>query len=199
MSSASPALDPSDSQLARQSQAGDRDALEELLRRHRPRLVLWMGTLIWDQDEAESLAQEALTRAMTGLGRFDASQPFAAWLHGIGLNLCRNHLRSLSRHAVTTGDAALQQVAAKSGRRLGVLSGILRGELEQQTLAAIQALPLALREAFVLHELEDFDYDEMGRMCGVSAATLRVRVHRAKALLRDRLGSLVDTWLRGAK
>ena len=197
MSSASPALDPSDSQLARQSQAGDRDALEELLRRHRPRLVLGMGTLIWDQDEAESLAQEALTRAMTGLGRFDASQPFAAWLHGIGLNLCRNHLRS--RHALTGNDAALQQVAARGGRRLGVLSGILRGELEKQTLAAIQALPLALREAFVLHELEDFDYDEMSRMCGVSEATLRVRVHRAKGLLRDSLGSLVDTWLRGTK
>jgi RNA polymerase sigma factor (sigma-70 family) len=77
-----------------------------------------------------------------------------------------------------------------------VLSGILRREASDLTFEAIDQLPMPLREAFVLRFIEGMDYAEIGQAVGIDPATLRVRAHRARALLRAHLGSAVDTWLR---
>lgn len=187
--------DASDADLARQVQRGESAAFDELTRRHRPRLVRWLTSLVWDADEAENLAQEALARALAQIATFRPELSFAAWLNGIALNLARHYLRTRSRRAEVTDPAVLQAEAAGSLKRRGVLSSLVSREQHELVHLAIAELPIPLREAFVLHEIEEFDYPEMAAMSGVAEGTLRVRVHRAKALLRDRLGSMVDTWL----
>ena len=77
-----------------------------------------------------------------------------------------------------------------------MLSGILRREIGDHTLQAIAQLPESLREAFVLHFVEEMDYEAISAITGVAAGTLRVRSHRARTLLRNSLGPVVDTWLR---
>ena len=61
---------------------------------------------------------------------------------------------------------------------------------------AMRMLPEALREAFVLHACENLAYEEIGQILNISAGTARVRAHRARLLLRDRMGPVVDTWYR---
>jgi RNA polymerase sigma-70 factor (ECF subfamily) len=185
-----------DAELAARALAGEAGAFDELVRRHRPRLVRTIALLIGDADEAESLAQETLTRVYAQLADFETGRPFGPWLHGIALNLCRNHLRDRARRARPTAPDRLGEAAAAEGRRQGVLSGILRREAGDHTLRAIGELPEVLREAFVLHFVEGLDYAEMSRITGVAAGTLRVRSHRARTLLRSSLGDVVDTWLR---
>jgi RNA polymerase sigma factor (sigma-70 family) len=185
-----------DNALVAAARAGESAAFDELVRRHRPRLVRVAALLTGDADEAESLAQEALSRAYSQLGEFDLARPFGPWLHGIALNLCRNHLRDRARRARPVPPEQLGEAAAPEGRRQGVLSGILRKEAGDRALRAIGLLPEALREAFVLHFIEGLDYAEAGEITGVAAGTLRVRAHRARTLLRADLGDVVDTWLR---
>lgn len=192
-----PTADP-ELELVQRAVAGDAVAFGELAGRHRPGLVRFIALHIGDADEAESLAQEALTRAFAGLATFQADLSFTAWLRGIALNLCRNYLRDRARHANPVAPEQLGKTPATEGQRHGVLSGILRRESGDQTMQAVGELPEALREAFVLHFLDGLDYAEMARVTGVVAGTLRVRAHRARALLRDRLGPVVDTWLRPA-
>lgn len=189
-------MDASDSQLVTQAQAGETGAFAELVERHRPRLVRINALMIGDLDEAESLAQEALTRAFAQLAEFRNTLPFSAWLRGIALNVCRNHLRARVRHARPVAPEALSEAPAAAGRHQGVLSSILRNEIGDHTWRAITQLPLPLREAFVLHFVEGLDYGEMSHVAGVAAGTLRVRAHRARALLRNSLGPVVDTWMR---
>ena len=189
-------MDRSDEVLAAGARAGEAEAFDELARRHRSSLVRLAASLIGDADEAESLAQEALTRALTELESYEAHRPFGPWLRGILLNLCRNHLRDRSRRAQSVDPERLASTAAPEGRRRGVLSAIIRRELGEHTLRAIAQLPLPLREAFVLRFVEGMDYAEISQATGLNPATLRVRAHRARALLRDSLGSVVDTWLR---
>jgi RNA polymerase sigma-70 factor (ECF subfamily) len=189
-------MDASDSHLVTQAQAGSADAFAQLVERHRPRLVRLNALMIGDWDEAESLAQEALTRAFAQLDGFRNALPFSAWLRGIALNVCRNHLRARVRHARPVAPEALSEAPAPAGRQQGVLSSILRNEIGDHTSRAIAQLPLPLREAFVLHFIEGLDYGEMSELAGVAAGTLRVRAHRARALLRDSLGPVVDTWMR---
>jgi RNA polymerase sigma-70 factor (ECF subfamily) len=192
-------MDRSDEVLVADARAGEAAALDELARRHRPCLVRLAASLVGDVDEAENLAQEALTRSLTLLENYDAHRPFGPWLRGILLNLCRNHLRDRARRAKPVDPQRFAGTAAPEGRRRGVLSAILRREIGEQTLRAITQLPLPLREAFVLRFVEEMDYAEISQVTGLAPATLRVRAHRARALLRDSLGSVVDTWLRQSR
>jgi RNA polymerase sigma-70 factor (ECF subfamily) len=185
-----------DATLVQRALADDAGAFDELVRRHRPGLVRCIALIIGDEDEAESLAQETLTRAYTNLTDFNNDLPLGPWLRGIALNLCRNHLRARKRHAKPVAPEQLLQAPMREGRRHGVLSSILRREQEDQALLAIGQLPALFREAFVLHFIEALDYRQMSRITGVAEGTLRVRAHRARALLRENLGSVVDTWLR---
>jgi RNA polymerase sigma-70 factor (ECF subfamily) len=186
------------SDLVNRALAGERAAFDELVNLHRPGIVRFVDMLIWDADEAESLAQETLTRAYSQLAEFDCQMRFAAWLRGIALNLCRGHLRDRARHAKPTAPDQLVDAAGTEGRRRGILSGILRSETAGLIDEAINLLPEGLREAFVLHVSEELSFDEIGQILGVSAGTARVRVFRARTLLRDRLGPVVDTWYREA-
>ena len=192
-------MEPSDADLVGRARGGDRAAFDALVLRHRPSLVRAAALLIGDIDEAESLAQEALTRAYAGLAGWRDDLPFGPWLHGIALNLCRNHLRDRNRRARPVAPEHLGGAADPSGRRQGVLSGILRREWNDRALYAISQLPEAYREAFVLHHVEGMGYAEMSRITGVAAGALRVRARRARLLLREDLGSVVDTWMRQGK
>ena len=189
--------DDSDATLVARTLAGETAAFDALAGRHRPGLVRVAVGLTGDSDEAESLAQEALARAFEGLTDFRTDLPFGAWVRGITLNLCRNHLRDRSRHARAASSESLDAFPGPEGRRQGVLSGILRREAGDRTLGAIIELPAPLREAFVLHFIDGLGYSEMGQITGLAPGTLRVRAHRARTLLRDALGSVVDTWMRG--
>lgn len=187
--------EPSDQQLIAQAVAGDRAAYDIVVRRHSESVARCLWSLIGDADEAESLTQEALTRAWQQRADYRPEHEFRAWVMGIGINLARNHLRSRARHARPVEPEQLGTAPDKEGRNRGVLSAILQRELEHQVVAAIGQLPLSLREPFVLHALEGLDYDTIAGMLDVAAGTLRVRIHRARTLLKTQLGSLLETWV----
>jgi RNA polymerase sigma-70 factor (ECF subfamily) len=188
---------PDEDELARRAQAGDGEAFAALAASCRSGLIRCAALLTGDPDEAESLAQEALTRALAGLAGYQPATPFGAWVRGIALNLCRQHLRRISRHARPTEPEHLAQAPDALGRRNGVLSGILRDELSARVWLVLGQLPEAYREAVVLHYIEGLDYEQISAITGVSAGALRVRALRGRNLLRGELGSVVDTWLRG--
>jgi RNA polymerase sigma-70 factor (ECF subfamily) len=188
--------DASDDDLVARTLAGQADAFAELATRHRPALVRMLALLIGDADEAESLSQETLARALARLGDYRTGASVIAWLRGIAVNLARNHLRDRTRHARVVDPEKLAPVQAREGRKQGVLSAILRQEFAEQAERSIDDLPILLREAFVLHYLEGLSYDEISMATGEAAGTLRVRSHRARALLQSALGQVVDTWIR---
>ncbi len=188
-------VEPTDDSLAARIKAGDAEAFAILVERHRAGLVRLASLLIGDLDEAESIAQEAITRALTGIAGYDPQTPFLAWIRGIVLNLARQHQRRLRRHAVVTDPSRLASAPGKQGQRQGVLSAILRDELASKLWLAVGQLPESYREAVVLHYVEGMDYSQISQITGVSAGALRVRALRGRNLLRGQLGPVVDTWL----
>ena len=188
-------VEPTDDSLAARVKACDAEAFAILVERHRAGLVRLASLLIGDLDEAENIAQEAITRALTGIASYDPQTPFLAWIRGIVLNLARQHQRRLRRHAVVTDPSRLASAPGKQGQRQGVLSAILRDELASRLWLAVGQLPEAYREAVVLHYVEGMDYSQISQITGVSAGALRVRALRGRNLLRGQLGPVVDTWL----
>ena len=189
------ANEPTDDVLVQRCKDGDAEAYTALSNRYRSGLVRFNTYIIGDHDEAENLAQEALTRAYGQIAQFRAGQSFGAWLRGFGLNLCRNYLRSRKRRAKPTSPEVLAPEPDPEGRKHGVLSGIMRGELHDRLWLAVSQLPLGYREALVLHYIDGLDYNEISEITGATAGALRVRTLRARQLLRSSLGSVVDSWL----
>jgi RNA polymerase sigma-70 factor (ECF subfamily) len=179
-----------DARLVLRARAGDRDAAAALAERHGPRLLRFLQTMTGDDHVAADLRQDALQRALEKLDQLDDPARFASWVLAIACNACRHHLRRevQRRH---DGDGALVDVAA--GRR-SALSSLVRREDALQLALAIDRLPILLREAFVLFAVEGLPYAEIAAITGATAGTLQVRVHRAKALLRQQLGARADTW-----
>ena len=182
-----------DPELLRRARAGDREAFAALTTPLEERLTR-AATLLTDASEAPDLVQEALTRAFSQLERYEGRARFSTWVYGILLNLSRQHRR---KKRPAAGAEVVEQAPAKRGQTRGVLSSVLRRELAERMELAIGSLPEAFREAFVLHYVEGLPYAEIAQLCDERAGTLRTRAHRARALLRAELGSVVDTtWVR---
>lgn len=167
------------------------EEFEQKVAPHREALARFAAMMVGR--EAEDIVQEAVTTAFKDLERFEGRSQFSTWLYGITLNLCRKHLRDKSRHAATTSQEILEGQAA---RQRGVLSSVIRHEMAEQLGEAVGRLPTSMREAFLLRYVQDLDYPELSQILGVSEGTARVRAFRARALLRDELGTVVDSvWI----
>ena len=167
------------------------EEFEEQVAPHREALGRFAAMMVGR--EAEDIVQETVTTAFKDVERFEGRSKFSTWLYGIALNLCRKHLRDKSRHAAS---ASQEMMEGQPSRQRGVLSSVIRHEMAEQLGTAVGRLPTSMREAFVLRYVQEVDYPELALILGVSEGTARVRAFRARALLREELGTVVDTvWI----
>jgi len=170
------------------------EAFEALVAPHREGLARFVAMMVGR--ETEDLVQAALAAALKEADRFEGRSKFSTWLYGIALNLCRKHLRDKSRRG--TAGAELLEGQPDKGR--GVLSSVIRHEMAERIEIAVGRLPTSMREAFVLRYVDGMDYPEIAEITGVSEGSARVRAFRARALLREELGAVVDTvWVESEK
>jgi RNA polymerase sigma-70 factor (ECF subfamily) len=186
-------VDDPDGALVGKAAAGDRDAFARLADRHAARLERFLVTMTGDQHAAADLCQEALRRGFERLGQLRDPQRFGSWLLSIACNACRSHLRAEVQQSQRRGD----ELPELADGHHSALSSLVRREHAARLALAIDRLPILLREAFVLFCVEGMPYAEIAAATDVADGTLQVRVHRAKALLRQQLGAVVDTWVGG--
>ena len=169
-----------DADLVRQAQRGDLAAYAELVNRYRVGLQRYAMHLLGNREDAEEALQDSLVRAHRAIR--DCRQPalFRAWLTRIVVNRCRTRL-------------ARGGWGPSNGEGAGALDGIsVEPLVEQQAWReeirrALARLSEDQREAFLLRHVEEFSYDEMAELTGVSVSALKMRVSRACELLRHEL------------
>jgi len=165
---------------------GDTEAFAGVVRRHGSRLVGLCAHMVASRGMGEELAQEALARAFERLGSWRRDGRFRGWLDRIAVNACRDYRKAGARAERPTDiDPAaiatdLHPERLAQGRELGAA-------LE----AAIERLPPASREPFVLFHVEQLPYEEIRTITGVSVTALKVRVHRARQRLLEELRPLL--------
>ena len=176
-----------DEALARRVQAGDRDALERLVRRYVRPVQAVAASFLSEPSEIEDAAQEAFLRALGAIDRYDPSRPFAPWLYQIARNVARNQIGArairstepLSLHQPEAGEAAPDLAAERRE---------MRARLERE----LARLPEQRRTAFRLVEVEGIAAAETGRIMGISPGTVRSHVHHARRHLRKALAEYAD-------
>ncbi|MBW3622366.1 MAG: bifunctional nuclease family protein [Armatimonadetes bacterium] len=186
----------SDSELVHRARAGDRFAFDELVEQYGGMARRIAREWTEDDDLAGELAQEAMVHAYLSLAQLREPERFGSWLHGIVSNVCRNHHRSI--RAVTVAPEMLEILEA-AGSSNGVNLAdteldpyhVIEGrELHRRAEAAMQTLTEADRAAAQLFYFEQWSVQEIARALGISVAAVKVRLHKARKQLRERLSPL---------
>jgi RNA polymerase sigma-70 factor (ECF subfamily) len=180
-----PGADP-DRALVDRARRGDTSAFEDLVRAHQHRVVNFARALVSDAADAEDVAQEAFLRAYRGLRSFRGTSTFKTWLYQIVTNTARTHLaRRRGRLDRPVGDtlapsAAYREPASEEDVEGGVVT---RDEIDR----ALATLPIEMREAVVLRDVEGLDYTEIAAALGVPIGTVESRIFRGRARMRSAL------------
>ena len=169
-------------------QHGDRNAFDELARRHARRAFAIAYRILRHTQDAEDLVQDAFIAALDGIGTFDPTRPFAPWFFKIVVNRALNAASARStreRHVTVTylwnSDAAAVEFDPAE-----------RSEIRQRFRKALDALP---RQQRVIVELSDIDgrsSTEIGEMLDLPRGTVRWHLHQARKTLRAALADLFE-------
>ncbi len=192
--SAEPTAPIADEELARRIGGGDAGAFEALMRRHNRRLYRVARAILNDDGDAEDALQEAYLAAYQRIGTFQGKSTLSTWLTRIVVNAALQRLRTSKRQRVvvpligaerdeendimTTSDGTKPETPERAA---------MRAEMRRLLEREIDNLPVAFRTVLILREVEEMSVEEAAECLDVPAATVRTRLFRAKAQLREAL------------
>ena len=169
------------------------------MRRHNGRLFRAARAILKDDAEAEDAVQDAYLDAYRHMGEFRGDSQVGTWLVRIAVNHALMRLRKQKRHSVVvsfdqpeTADAMDSVDQLPDDRNEPASDMMMRGEIRQLLERRIDELPLTYRAVFILREVEEMSVDETAEALGIAPATVRTRLFRARALLRQALARDVD-------
>ena len=185
-----------DHELVQRVQRGDSAAFDLLVRKYQHRIVALIGRYVSDWSECQDVAQETFLRAYRALGNFRGDAQFYTWLHRIAVNTAKNHLVASNRRP-PTGDIDIADAEQfDSGVRLRDNDTpereLMRQQMEQTVMRAVEALPEELRVAITLREAEGMSYEEIASRMDCPIGTVRSRIFRAREAIDQELRPLLD-------
>lgn len=185
--------DVDDQHLAVAARAGSKQAWEELVRRHFPRLRRYLAGHLGDMELAAELTQDVLVAAGELLGRLPDGDLFIPWLYRIALNhLKRARRRQGRQRRPISLDSLLERsgsMAADLWDPSDVAEAVAEQDLVQRVLGELRP---TLREALLLNALTGLSAAEVAQLLGLSLAAAERRISRAKEEFRQRYNALIE-------
>jgi RNA polymerase sigma-70 factor, ECF subfamily len=181
-----------------QLKRGNWSAMEELVHRYQDRLFSAVLRMVGHPEDAADLVQETFVRAMQNVSKFEGKSSLYTWLFRIAINLALSHRRSQRYRTAASLDGPVRG----AGGGVDQQADSLRRELVQGTeldpaaqaeihieheraVAALSRLDPEFRAIIVLRDVEDCDYDQIGEILDLPVGTVKSRLFRARAALRD--------------
>jgi len=168
---------PTDDELVAAAQAGDRDALDVLLRRHVDLIHAVFSRLAGNPADAADATQEALIAIVRGLPRFDRRAAPRTWMYRVATNACLDELRRRGRRPRLGLDDAMAE-------RPDPAPPVDRTVTDRLTLDdALARLPDEFRVAVVLRDVQGMDYAQIAEVLEIPIGTVRSRIARGRQAL----------------
>jgi len=180
-----------DRALVRRVQGGDPRAFDELVERHKSRVIGTLYHMLGNRDDAADLAQDAFVRAFQSISRFRNESSFSSWIYRIAINTTLNFIRLRKAPALSLNEWAEDVEEDPAWKELisreSVHKEMDRGELRERLNEALQKLSKDQRAVVVLHDIEGLRHQEIAKILGCTEATARSRLFYAHQQLQ--------TWL----
>jgi RNA polymerase sigma-70 factor (ECF subfamily) len=191
---------PDDLQLAARIGQHDQAAFEALMRRHNGKLFRVARAILKEDADAEDALQDAYLDAYRHIGQFRGGAQLSTWLTRIVINHSLMRLRKQRQDPVVVpiGGAHLDPAAAPEedpadDKTETAPAALMRSEIRRVLERRIDELPVTFRTVFVLREVEEMSVSETAECLGIPEATVRTRLFRARALLREALQRDINT------
>ncbi len=179
-----------DHRLIAECLKGDPAAFGELVRRYQDRLFNTVCRQLDSPEDAQDVVQEAFLSAYQSLDSFKGHSEFFTWLYRIAMNtaisLKRKQRVTLSIDAGRNGEGGIEPPDASEYSRPG--QGLERADEERRIQEALNRLSPEHRAVLILKDMEGQKYEAMAEVLQVPIGTIRSRLHRARAELRELLG-----------
>lgn len=173
---------------------GDVHAFEELVEQYQQGIINHAYSMFLNREDALDMAQETFIKAFNAIASFNRQSSFKTWLFRIATNVCLDELRRRKRRAATVSLTAEEDGGDSPGVQIDVADASADpAEAAQQAFlrhaieTAIGELDTEYRTAIVLREIEGMDYNEIAKTMGCSLGTVKSRISRARAQLREKL------------
>ncbi len=161
--------------------SGDMAAFEELYRDHHRRVYSICLRMTRNVSDAEDLTQDVFVQLFRKLKTFRGDSSFTTWLHRLTVNAVLMHFRKrASRPQETTEDGALPHESKLTLQNLQRLAVLDRMSLNE----ALHRLSPGYRTVLIMHDVQGFEHDQIGKILGVAVGTSKSQLHKARLKLR---------------
>jgi RNA polymerase sigma-70 factor (ECF subfamily) len=174
--------------------ARDEQAFNTLVRAYERRVFALVLRMIGNRAEAEDLAQEVFVQVFKAIGTFRGDSKLSTWIYRIAVNLCKNRSKYLRvRHAGEQDEleAIAERVPLGEARRANVAQierpdeAMAGKQVERIVQDAIAKIDPTFRECLILRDVEELSYEEIEQITGLAAGTVKSRIFRARAQLKE--------------
>jgi len=186
-----------DLELVKRVQRGDSAAFDLLVRKYQHRIAALIGRYVQDWSEVQDVAQDTFIRAYRAIGNFRGDAQFYTWLHRIAVNTAKNHLVAGNRRPpgadVDVDDAEQFDGGIRLRDSDTPERELMRQQLEQTVVRAVEALPEELRLAITLREVDGLSYEEIAQRMDCPIGTVRSRIFRAREAIDQEMKPVLDS------
>ena len=165
--------------------AQDGPECEQVFAQYRAALRRYILSMVRSDAEADDLLQETFVRVLRKLDTLEDPAMLSPWLYRIATNVSRDRFRKTARDPVPIASDGSNDEAVDSDARLADL--FERKEMSSCVQEYLRDLPDHYRSAILLHDVEGMTIAEMAQMCDATPGALKIRLHRARARLRQAL------------
>ena len=185
-----------DQLLVERVQKGDKHAFDLLINKYQHRIVSLVSRYVSDHSEALDVSQEAFIKAYRAIGKFRGDSAFYTWLYRIAINTAKNWLVAQKRRPpasdIDAADAEQYDMDSRLKDKGTPENELLRDEIKRMVYDTIEQLPVDLRTAIMLREMEGMSYEDIATTMDCPIGTVRSRIFRAREAIDQKVRPLVD-------
>jgi RNA polymerase sigma-70 factor (ECF subfamily) len=183
--------------IATRLKEGDRHTFQQVIRKHNQRLYRIARAVLRHDADAEDAVQETFIKAFADLRWLDQVEDYGAWLARIALNVSIDKLRqSRRRNDLVDNLAGTSQPDPKDSFQRSLLETpeqqLAMSQIREMLVREIDRLPDGFREVFVLRAVEEMSIEETAELLQIPEATVKSRLHRARARLAKSIRTKID-------
>jgi len=177
------------SETIRLAQQGDAAAFENLYQAHSRRVYALCLRMVGNPAEAEDLMQEAFLQTYRKIQTFRGDSSFSTWLYRVTVNIVLMKFRRKKHAEVSLEEYTERDEESLSPRsEFGEADLRLTGSIDRINLQrAIEQLPPGFKSIFILHDIQGYKHEEIGKILGCSAGNSKSQLHKARMRLRELL------------
>lgn len=169
---------------------GNKEAYSEIISRYQDMVFKYVYYQFNDYDEALDISQDIFITVMEALPSFRQESKFSTWLYSIMVNHCKNYRKKKNRYSVIPLQAKKgedeYEIQLEDARE-DTEDKVVKEDSLRIVKEEISKLPEDFREILTLRDIEGFSYNEISDILGINLSNVKVRIHRGREYLKNRL------------